>query len=72
MSPITELQLEILQDVFLSTERLDKIAVTICNNDIAIQYTDIDEEWLKELQAAERGVQRSNDKNLSIKRCLIQ
>ena len=56
MSPITELQLGILQDVFLSTERLDKIAVTICNNDITIQYTDIDEEWLKELQAAERGV----------------
>jgi 4-hydroxy-3-methylbut-2-enyl diphosphate reductase IspH len=56
MSPITELQLEILQDIFLNTERLDKIAVTICNNDITIQYTDIDEEWLKELQAAERGV----------------
>ena len=49
---ITESQADLLQDIFLNTEALDKITITFAGNDVNIEYKDIDEEWMNELRAA--------------------
>lgn len=50
---ITESQLDLLQDIFSSTEALDRITIAIAGNDINIEYEDIDEEWMNELKTLE-------------------
>ena len=48
-------QLWILADIFCNTERLDKVSVTLSETtrNLVVEYEDLDDEWFKELTAAE-------------------